>query len=134
MAIWSATLTIIIYIVGLVMGVILHLPQGSTSVIMQGSAHLAITVCLVIVVNMPFAFFASAGRGYLLPLGVAILTIIVANLVVVAGWGEYFPWSVPGLYSQGENLLPVSYWIVILTGLVGMFGTYLWWMRADRSR
>jgi ABC-2 type transport system permease protein len=133
-ALWSAVLTIIIYFVGLVMGAILNLPQGSTNVILQGSIHMAVTVCLVILVVVPFAFFASAGRGYLLPLGVAILTVIVANLVVVAGWGEYFPWSVPGLYSQGEVLIPVSYMIVVLTGLAGMLGTYLWWMYADQSR
>ena len=133
-ATWSAILTIIIYLIGLGMGAILDLPQGSTDVILQGSAHLAITVCLVILVVMPFAFFASAGRGYLLPLGIAILTAIVANLVVVAGWGEYFPWAVPGLFSQGENLIPVSYFIVVLTGLMGMLGTYLWWMYADQSR
>jgi len=133
-AAWSIVLTIIIYLVGLVMGMILDLPQGSSSVILQGSAHLAITVCLVVLVVLPFAFLASAGRGYLLPLGVAILTVILANLVVVAGWGEYFPWSVPGLYSQGENLIPMSYMIVILTSLAGMLGTYLWWMYADQSR
>ena len=133
-AAWSIVLTIIIYLVGLVMGMILDLPQGSSSVILQGSAHLAITVCLVVLVVLPFAFLASAGRGYLLPLGVAILTVILANLVVVAGWGEYFPWSVPGLYSQGENLIPMSYMIVILTSLAGMLGTYLWWMYADQNR
>lgn len=133
-ALWCAVLTAIIDGVGLLMGAILNLPQGSSSVIWQGSAHLAITVCLVIVVVLPFAFFASAGRGYLLPLGVAILTVIVANLVVVAGWGEYFPWSVPGLFSQGEALNPVSYWIVVITGLIGMLGTYMWWMLADQSR
>lgn len=133
-AIWSATLTIIIYPVGLMMGMLLDLPQGSSSVILQGSAHLAVTVCLVILVVLPFAFFASTGRGYLLPLGVAIFTVIMANLVVVAGWGEYFPWSVPGLFSQGENLPPVSYIVAVVTCLAGMLGTYLWWMYADQSR
>jgi ABC-2 type transport system permease protein len=133
-ATWCAVLTAIIYVVGLLMGAILDLPQGSSGVIWQGSAHLAITVCLVIGVALPFAFFASVGRGYLLPLGVAIMTIIVANLLVVAGWGEYFPWSIPGLFSQGEKLIPISYVIVVLTGLAGMLGTYMWWMLADQSR
>jgi ABC-2 type transport system permease protein len=131
---WCAVLSAVIFVVGLLMGAILDLPQGSASVIWQGSAHLAITVCLVIFIVLPFAFFASAGRGYLLPLGVAILTIIMANLVVVAGWGDYFPWSIPGLFSQGEAIFPISYWIVVITGLAGMLGTYLWWMFADQSR
>lgn len=133
-AVWSAALTVEIYIVGLIMGAVIKLPQASIGVFLHGSALLAITACLVIVVVMPFALLASVGRGYLLPMGVVVLTAILANLVVVAGWGEYFPWSVPGLYAQGSNLSPISYWIVILTGLTGMLGTYFWWKYADQSR
>jgi len=95
---------------------------------------LVITVCLVIAVVLPFALFASIGRGYLLPMGVAILTLIMANLIMVVGLGEYFPWAVPGLYAQGESsLTPISYWIVFLTSLAGMIGTYLWWKYADQN-
>ena len=67
------------------------------------------------------------------------LLIMSANVLAVIGWGSYFPWSVPALYagaggSAGADLEPVSYWIVILTGLAGMIGTYLWWRFADQSR
>ncbi len=134
-AVWSAALTIIIFIVGLVMGAIIKLPGGSLSVILQGSTVMAITACLVIAVVLPFALFASVGRGYLLPMGVAVLTLMMANLVVIVGWGEYFPWAVPGLYAQGESsLTPISYWIVVFTGLAGMIATYLWWKYADQNR
>ena len=54
---------------------------------------------------MPFALLASVGRGYLLPIGVAILAIIMANVVAALGWGGYFPWAVPGLYAQGKDYL-----------------------------
>jgi ABC-2 type transport system permease protein len=132
---WSALLTVIIFIAGLVMGAILKLPGGSISVLFQGGALIAISACLAIAVVMPFAFFASVGRGYLLPIGVAVLTLMMTNVVMIAGWGEYFPWAVPGLFAQGKNLLgPSSYWIVILTGLAGMIGTYVWWKFADQSR
>jgi ABC-2 type transport system permease protein len=134
-AIWSAGLTMVIFIVGLVMGAIIKLPGGSISVILQGSFLLLITASLVIVVVMPFALFASIGRGYLLPLGMAVLILMMTNLVAIAGWGDYFPWAVPGLYAQGKSsLTPVSYWIVLLTGLVGMIATYLWWKYADQNR
>ena len=133
-AVWSAGLTIVIIIAGLIMGAIIKLPGGSVSVILQGSTRMLISACLVIAVVMPFAFLASVGRGYLLPIGGAILAVMMANVVGLAGWGEYFPWAVPGLYAQGSMLTPISFWIVILTGLVGMLGTYLWWMFADQSR
>ena len=135
MAMWSAALTAIIFIAGLVMGAIISLPGGSIGVISQGGVLVVITACLAIVVAMPFALFASIGRGYLLPIGLAILTAMLTNLVAIMGWGEYFPWAVPGLYVQGKSpLAPVSYWIVLLTGLVGIGATYLWWKYADQSR
>ena len=134
-AIWSAGLSLVIFIAGLVLGTIIKLPGGSISVIFHNSGLVLITACLVIMVVMPFAFFASAGRGYLLPVGVAVLTLMMANLVVIVGRGEYFPWVVPMLYAQGKSILtPVSYWIVLLTGFAGMLVTYWWWMRADQSR
>ncbi len=108
--IWSAALAAVMLIASLVTGALIGLPQGAPGVLLQGSALVAATAGLTIVVVMPFAFFASVGRGYLLPIGVAILALIMANLVVVIGWGAYFPWAVPGLYSQGKgHLAPISY-------------------------
>ena len=134
-AVWSVAVTMVILIFSLVVGVIMGLPQGSINVILQGSGFIAITTCLVIMVVPPFAFFASVGRGYLLPIGVAILVVVMANVVVIAGWGEYFPWAVPGLFAQGKSVLtPASYWVVLFTGLAGMLVTYLWWKFADQNR
>jgi len=55
--------------------------------------------------------------------GVAILAVSLAQVVGIIGYGEYFPWAIPGLYSQGENLGMVSYVIVILTSVIGIAGT-----------
>lgn len=132
---WCAVMAIIIFIFGLVIGALIQLPGGALGVILQGSAVAAITVSLTIAVVIPFAFFASLGRGYLLSIGVAVLALMAANLVVVFGWGEYFPWAVPLLYAQGKSsLTAVSYWIVFFTSLGGMIATYLWWKYADQNR
>jgi len=66
-----------------------------------------------------------------------LLVIVIANFIVVAGWGNYFPWAVLALYAEltGKgNLEPVSYLLVLLTGLAGMAGTYFWWRWADQNR
>ena len=77
------------------------------------------------------AFFASLGRGYLLPIG----ALILANLVMAAGWDEYFPWAVVAIYSQGKEALPpVRFLSMGITGLAGTIGTYVWWMYADQNR
>ena len=65
-----------------------------------------------IILVMPFGFFASLGRGYLLPIGIAVLTVILGNLAITLGWGEYFPWSVPALLFQEAPIAPFSYGLV----------------------
>lgn len=131
---WSIVIATIILILGLVMGAMIQLPGGSLSVIFYGSAKAAITVCLMIAVVLPFALFASVGRGYLLPMAAAVLALMVANLMMAIGWAEYFPWAVPMLYSQGDKLPAISYWIVLLTSLAGVIATCLWWQYADQNR
>lgn len=137
--IWSLLLTLLIYIVALLLGAWVGLPPASPSIIMQGTRTLAITICLVMGVMTPVAFFASIGRGYLAPVGVTILLVLFANVLAVAGWGEYFPWSIPGLYAGAGQDSPItlsaaSYWIVLLTGLAGIMATMLWWNLADQSK
>jgi ABC-2 type transport system permease protein len=134
-AVWSAMLTVVIYLVGLVMGVVLDLPGGSIGIVVQDSALVPITACLTMAAVMPFAFFASVGRGYLLPVGVAVLTLMLTNLALIIGRGEYFPWAVAGLYVMGDgSLTPISYLVVLLTCAAGMIGTNFWWKYADQNR
>jgi len=56
-------------------------------------------------------------------------------VVMAAGWGEYFPWAALAIYAEGKEALPpVSFVIILLTGLVGVAGTYVWWKYADQNR
>jgi ABC-2 type transport system permease protein len=132
---WSLLISLIIVVVGLIMGTFLVLPAGSPEVFRNGSGVLAICALLALAIALPFALLASVGRGYFLPFGVAILIVMVTNLVVVAGWGDVFPWAIPGLYSMGKTTLtPLSIGIVAVTGLAGMLATYLWWKYTDQNR
>ncbi len=133
-ALWCAALIVETYVVGLALGMVIHLPGGSLSVILHGTGLLAVTAVMSITLVMPFGFFASLGRGYLLPIGIAILTLILGNLSITLGWGEFFPWSVPALYLQEAHLPLFSYCLVALTGLAGIAGTHLWWKYADQNR
>lgn len=137
-AAWYLLLSITITVVGLVIGSALNLPGGSNELLLQGGVKLVITAALTMLIITPIAFFASIGRGYLPPIGVLILLLFLANVVAVAGWGAYFPWSIPALYSGAAGdttaLEPASYWIVIITGLIGIAGTYAWWQTADQNR
>ncbi len=135
LAVWSAAMSAVIFAAGLILGALMGLPGGSSGVLLAGSGRVFITSLLTIAVVLPFALFASMGRGYLLPIGLAILMMMVVNLAQVLGWGEFLPWAVPALYAMGKDpLTPLSYWLVVLTGLIGMLVTYLWWKYADQHR
>jgi ABC-2 type transport system permease protein len=132
---WCVAMAIIMLLVGLIVGTMIQLPSGSLDIMLAGSLVAIKTIGLVIAGVLPFAFFASLGRGYLLPIALAILTVIMANFMVVLGWGDYFPWAIPTLYAQGiSSLTPVSYSIVFISLLIGMIATYLWWKYADQNR
>lgn len=130
---WSVVVTAVIYFVGLGVGTAVGLPPAPSEVFRQGTISIVVAAVLTISLVTPIAFFACAGRGYLPPLGAAILAIFLAQIVAVAGWGEYFPWSIPALYSQGNPVGPASYLIVFITGIVGIAGTFLWWKLADQT-
>jgi len=132
-ALWSAALSAVMYLVGLGVGAALALPQVPVQVILQGGVTVAVAACLEIALVTPIAFFAGAGHGYLPPMAVALLAMFLAQVIAMAGWPEYFPWSIPGVYSQGGHLGIVSYAIVILTSVAGIMGTFLWWELADQT-
>ena len=132
-AAWCAALTVMIYLVGLGVGAAIALPLASAQVFLRGGITVVICAGMSIALVAPIAFVASAGHGYLPPIGAALLAMILAQFVAAAGWGEYFPWSIPGLYAQGESLGIVSYLIVILTSVAGLAGTFTWWERADQT-
>lgn len=135
---WCVVLTAFIYLIGLVVGIAIDLEAWSAQALWQGTLTLAKTTGLTTALVTPIAFVASVGRGYLPPLGATILAVVIAQLVAAAGWGAYFPWSVPALYAglagpDYTNLGLTSYVIVVAVSSMGLIGTFLWWEWADQS-
>jgi ABC-2 type transport system permease protein len=133
-ALWSAALVILVLLLGFGIGALIGLAQASPPLLLlQGALSIVIAAFLTIALVTPVAFFASAGHGYLAPLGFVFLTLLLAQVVAVAGWGEYFPWSIPALLAQGEPLGLISYVIVAATCVAGIAATWLWWVLADQT-
>lgn len=130
---WSAIVTAVIILIGLAVGTAVGLPPTTNDIFQQGTITILGSALLTITLVTPIAFFASAGHGYLPPLGAMILAIFLAQIIVVIGYGEYFPWSIPALYAQGSPISLFSGLIVILTGLIGIAATFLWWELADQT-
>ncbi len=139
MAVWALGLGLLVYLVGLGIGALLGIPGGSTELFWKTFLTILITIPLNILL-MPFvAYFASRGRGYILPLAWTILALGLANLIGLLGWGDWYPWGVPvlvgGLLKPGTGPLGLhSYLMVTLACIVGLSLTFLWWRNADQTR
>jgi ABC-2 type transport system permease protein len=133
-AAWSAVLTGIVCLIGLVVGFAVGLVPVPTSVLMQGMVTTGVAAGLTILLVTPITFFACVGHGYLPPIGMMFLLVGLAQVSVIIGWGEFFPWAIPALYAQGEKLGLISFASVVLTSIIGVAGTVAWWELADQAR
>jgi ABC-2 type transport system permease protein len=136
-AIWCIMLSFILFVFGLIAGQVIDISGWSGDIVCQYAYKYSVTSLLTILLCTPVAFFASYGRGYLLPMGFVILTLITANFTGLVGLGPYFPWAIPGLYSapassEGMQLVLGSYVILVSTSILGFAGTILWWRYADQ--
>ncbi len=136
-SIWCAFLSIVVIAVGLAVGVAIGLPGWSSEL----ARHSAIIIMGSAAMNMllitPVAFIACYGRGYMAPMGFVIGTIFLSQIIGAIGYGAYFPWSIPAFFSgaagpENAELRSVSYWIVIITGILGLNGTIAYWRLADQ--
>jgi ABC-2 type transport system permease protein len=136
--VWAIALVGLIVVLGLGVGLAVGLPGWSSDVLRRGVGNLAASALLTLALMPPVAFLASTGRGYLPPLGWAILTVVLAQIIAVTGWGSWFPWAVPALFSglagpRSEQVGPHSYVIVALVLVGGIAATVSWWRNADQT-
>jgi ABC-2 type transport system permease protein len=110
------------------------------SIELLGSAFVdVIGAAILTIALLPFvAFVASFGRGETPAFGWAILTVALAQIAAVTGWGDILPWSVPALFSgaagpRTELLGLHSYVIVLAACIAAMTATFLWWRNADQT-
>ena len=81
---------------------------------------------------------ALAGKGYLAPLGIVAILLVMAQIFGAMGFGSHFPWTVPGIYSGSGGaelkmqLNNSSYVILVLTSIAGYFATVFWWKYSDQ--
>jgi ABC-2 type transport system permease protein len=126
-------------LLGGAVGAVLALPGWETALLAVGLKSYAVTTLLTAALGTPVAFFALAGRGYLAPLGVVAITLVLAQIIAALGAGAYFPWAMPGLYggaggAHRAQLGTGSYLLLGLTSLAGYVAAVRWWRYADHTK
>lgn len=136
---WCFTLSVSNLVVGGLIGIMLNLPFIEIDWVYTQLTNYFITTLLTLLLGTPIAFFAIWGKGYLLPLGFVAFTLVFAQIIAATGYGYYFPWSIPGLFSGAggeykEQLNKMSYAILVLTSITGYVITVMYWKYADQSK
>ena len=138
-AIWTLILTLLCYVLGLIVGQLVDIPGWSLALLQSASVDILGTGILTILLLPYVAYIASAGKGFLPSFGWTILTVALAQIVVITGWGEWFPWSIPALFSgavgpRADQLGWYSYPIILIASLIGVAITFNWWRNADQTK
>ncbi len=135
-AIWSFVFSLVAPIIGIALGLLIKLPGWSVQPVIDMLSRWAVVSLLSVVLAFAVALSANIGKSYFPAIAFVIFMVFFAQIAQVLGWGAYFPWAVPGLYANVANpthLGVISYIIVIVTGLIGVVGTIVWWRYADHT-
>ncbi len=138
-AAWTLFLILLGFGLGLLVGNLVVIPGWSTELLRTASVDIIGSGVLTIML-LPFvALIASLGRGYMASFGWVILTVFLAQIAAIIGWGDWFPWSVPALFSgaagpRAELMGIHSYVIVLIASIIGLVATFYWWRSADQTR
>jgi len=138
-ALWSLVITLLIFGISLIVGRLVVIPGWSEELLRTSFISILGAAMLTIPLMSFVALLASAGRGYLPSFGWTIFMVLLADLSVILGWGDWFPWAIPGLFSgaagsRAELLGTHSYVILILASIIGIAATFYWWRSADQTR
>jgi ABC-2 type transport system permease protein len=137
--VWALTVSLLIFAFGLVVGALVVIPGWNTELLLSAFVDVMGSAALTVIL-MPFvALAASAGRGYLPAFGWTILTVALSQIAIITGWGDWFPWAIPALFSgaggpRAELLGTHSYVVLGLSALLGLAAVFAWWRYADQTR
>lgn len=135
--VWCLLLALLVFGFGLVIGAGLRLPGWSAGVVWHGLVRLLATAAMTVLLAWVFGLVASVARSYLVAVGAMFLVVFLAQVIAALGYGPYFPWSVPVLYSgvAGDRVSvgPIGVGLVVLVGAASGLGTAGWWRNADHT-
>lgn len=130
---WDVLLAIFMFAVVFIMGILIGLNGVTGLLIVNSFLAFMATSLLIMVVSTISALLANVSKGYLAPIGLAFLIVIISNVVAQAGLAAYFPWTIPALFISNVPLGFASIAILAITGITGFVGTVAWWRFAEQQ-
>lgn len=137
-AAWFLLMTAIVYGEGLGVGLAIGLPGLAPGLLAAGVGRAAILAAEVFLAGVAAAWLAVASRGYLAPVGVTVLLLLVGNLFAHTGWSAWVPWSIvlagAAAGPSGALASPGSWAVLAAYFVVVSVAAYLWLERTDTTQ
>jgi ABC-2 type transport system permease protein len=137
--IWSILLMSLLFVCALLAGLAVHLDGWNSELILKNLRIYTVSSLLTILLFPVISLITCISRGYLLPVGVTILLLILTQFLFLGlpSITPYFPWAIPGLISGisgpfSPKPVIISYLILGLTSILAIGGTAAWWRYADQ--
>jgi len=87
-----------------------------------------------VLLSLTWPFIASLTHSTLIPTALSFATMIVAVMFAGQPVGQYIPWVIPSYYLANPNFSSsISYILIVLTGLIGIYGTIYVWTVKDQQ-
>jgi ABC-type transport system involved in multi-copper enzyme maturation permease subunit len=138
-AVWWVTLCAAVLAEAFVIGFALNLSDFSSALALSTIGRALLAAAITYLLAPVVAWIATLGRGYLAPLGFALVMLLLGNLFSKTGWSEWFPWSVVpafvgSLGSSGEAPPAVSLIVVASVFVLGLAATGAQLRYADNTQ
>jgi ABC-2 type transport system permease protein len=130
---WNTLLTIIMFASVVLIGSYVGLTGGTPVLILNHFLAFMTVSLLTMLTGTVSSFVANFTKGYLAPIGLIFVIMIIMNVVDNIGLSAYIPWTVPGLLLSDGVLRPISILIIAITGIVGFVGTVAWWRYKEQN-
>ena len=136
---WCGVLTALIVGGGLVVGTALQLPAFSVDLAVSSIGEILLAAFMGCLLMPPVAWISALGRGYLAPLGFALMMLLLGMGIGATGWGKWFPWSIVPLFAgiagpRTETLAAGSLVVIALTCAAGVAATIWQFTYADNHQ
>ncbi len=93
-AAWWTLLTVAVLCEAFVVGFALGLPDFSAGLATNMLGDTLVAAAITFLLAPMSAWITTLARGYLAPVGFALVMLLLGNLFSKTGWAEWFPWSI----------------------------------------
>jgi ABC-2 type transport system permease protein len=139
LGVWTQVLALWIFALAFGIGCAVDIPGGSGHLTAVSFGLFMGAAFLNYLLTPWVAYIASLGRGFLPPMAWIITMLASAQLLVILGWGEWYPWAVPALVAEiagpkGGSIGAHSLVAVGAAFAASLAATFAWWRSADQAK